>query len=185
MKTLQIANHVSRTMKATAPTRALKTVFALALLLALSPLTATSAQAECARDTTEGIIAGFAGAALGGLFGSQFGEGSGKTVATIGGALLGGFAGNQLSTDLNCEDKDRIYQSTQSSLEHKRSGEGITWNNPDSGNRGSVTPTNTFKNEYGQNCRQFQQKIYTNDTPEVASGVACRQPNGRWKISGS
>ncbi|MBV1886245.1 MAG: glycine zipper 2TM domain-containing protein, partial [Parvibaculaceae bacterium] len=179
------ANHTLKPINATTPKRALNTVVILALLLTLSALTVTSAQAECARDTTEGVLGGLAGAALGGLFGSQFGEGSGKTVATIGGALLGGFAGNQLATDLNCEDEDRIYQSTQSSLEHKRSGETITWNNPDSGNRGSVTPTNTFRNEYGQNCRQFQQKIYTNNTPEVASGVACRQPNGRWKISGS
>jgi len=35
------------------------------------------------------------GAVTGALIGSQFGKGQGKTAATIGGALLGGYVGNR------------------------------------------------------------------------------------------
>lgn len=179
----QSAKLTSHGTRAAPPRCMLNAALLILLTLALSPLLSTSAHAECARDTTQSILGGLAGAALGGLLGSGIGEGSGKTVATIGGALLGGFAGNQLASNLNCEDENHIYRSTQYSLEHKRSGESIRWNNPDSGNHGSVTPTATFRNEVGQNCRNFQQKIYVNNTPEVANGEACRQPDGRWKIS--
>ena len=178
------AKHTSHGTKATSPRCLLKAALLILLSLALSPLTSTSAQAECARDTTAGVLGGLAGAALGGLLGSGIGEGSGKTAATIGGALLGGFAGNQLASNLNCEDENHIYRSTQSSLEYKRSGESIRWSNPDSGNHGSVTPTATFRNDVGQNCRNFQQKIYVDNTHEVANGEACLQPDGQWKISG-
>ncbi len=42
-------------------------------------------------------VAGTAiGAVAGGLIGSRFGGGSGKTVATVGGAVAGGYAGNQI-----------------------------------------------------------------------------------------
>lgn len=181
----QSTTYTKRADKTTPRRCSLNTALLVLLAVTFSPLTLTSAQADCARDTPQGILGGLAGAALGSLFGSQFGEGSGKTMATLGGALLGGFAGNQLATNLNCEDENHIYRSTQSSLEYKRSGESITWTNPDSGNHGSVTPTATFRNEFGQNCRRFQQKIYMNDKPEVANGEACRQPNGHWKISGS
>jgi uncharacterized protein YcfJ len=36
------------------------------------------------------------GAVAGGVLGSQFGKGSGKTAATVGGVVAGGVAGNQL-----------------------------------------------------------------------------------------
>lgn len=180
----QSAKHTSHGTRATSPKCLQNATLLVLLTVALFPLSSTSAQAECARDTTQSILGGLAGAALGGLLGSGIGEGSGKTVATIGGALLGGFAGNQLASNLNCEDENHIHRSTQYSLEHKRSGESISWNNPDSGNHGSVTPTATFRNDIGQNCRNFQQKIYVNKTPEVATGEACRQPDGRWEISG-
>jgi uncharacterized protein YcfJ len=50
-------------------------------------------------------IAGTAiGAVAGGLLGSTIGSGKGKTLATIGGAAAGGYAGNQVQK--NMQEKD-------------------------------------------------------------------------------
>jgi uncharacterized protein YcfJ len=45
------------------------------------------------------VLGGVAGAAVGGVLGSQVGRGSGKTAATVGGAALGGFAGYKLAEE--------------------------------------------------------------------------------------
>jgi len=145
---------------------------------------AAPARAECAVDSTEGVLGGLAGAALGGFLGSKIGSGSGKTAATIGGALLGGFAGNQAARNLTCQDQSYMYDTTQSSLERYPSGQSATWRNPDSGHWGTVTPVSTYQGEGGRNCREFEQTIYIDGQPEQATGTACRQGDGTWKIIG-
>jgi uncharacterized protein YcfJ len=50
-------------------------------------------------------VAGTAiGAVAGGLIGSQIGGGKGKTLATIGGAAAGGYAGNQVQKNMQQKD---------------------------------------------------------------------------------
>lgn len=50
-------------------------------------------------------IAGTAiGAVAGGLLGSTIGQGNGKTIATIGGAVAGGYAGNQVQKSMQEKD---------------------------------------------------------------------------------
>jgi len=156
---------------------ALTAVFALAL-----PQTA---RAACAPDSTEGVLGGLAGAALGGILGSNIGSGSGKTVATIGGAVLGGLAGNQIARELTCQDQAYMYDTTQTSLERYPSGQSAEWRNPDSGHRGTVTPVSTYKNASGKHCREFEQTIFIDGKPENAKGAACRQPDGTWAIEGT
>ena len=48
---------------------------------------------SCSGPSTGGILGGLAGAAGGALLGNQFGKGSGKDLATAGGALAGGGGG--------------------------------------------------------------------------------------------
>ncbi|MGH6645422.1 glycine zipper 2TM domain-containing protein [Aquabacterium sp.] len=49
------------------------------------------------------------GAVLGGLAGNQFGGGSGKTVMTVGGAVAGGFAGNEVEKNVK---KSTVYRTS-------------------------------------------------------------------------
>jgi outer membrane lipoprotein SlyB len=48
------------------------------------------------QQASSGILGTVLGGAAGGLLGNQVGGGSGKTAATIGGAVLGAVAGNQI-----------------------------------------------------------------------------------------
>ncbi|MBK1698731.1 RT0821/Lpp0805 family surface protein [Rhodovibrio salinarum] len=126
-------------------------------------------------------VGALGGAVLGGFLGSQVGGGSGQLWATGAGAVLGALAGSEVGKSLDRADKAYMAQTTQATLEHTRSGETSTWNNPDSGHSGSVTPTRTYQ-QNGSYCREFQQTVTIGGETEQAYGTACRQPDGTWKV---
>ncbi len=122
------------------------------------------------------------GAVAGGVAGAQFGKGRGQLAATAAGALLGAFVGNEVGKSLDRADKVAMGQTVQQSLETAPMGTTSSWQNPDSGNSGTVTPANTFQRGDGTYCREFSQTISVGGRTEEAYGTACRQPDGSWKI---
>ena len=62
-------------------------------------------------------------------------------------------------------------------------GQTIAWNNPETGNYGSVTPTREGTNtSTGEYCREFQQTVIVGGEQQDAYGTACRKPDGSWEI---
>ncbi|HKK30588.1 MAG TPA: RT0821/Lpp0805 family surface protein [Alphaproteobacteria bacterium] len=122
------------------------------------------------------------GAVLGGLLGSQIGGGTGRLWATGAGAVLGSLVGSEVGRSLDRADKVYMAKTTQATLEHSETGSTSTWNNPDTGHSGAVTPTRTFQRPDGQYCREFQQTVTIGGKEEQAYGTACRQPDGTWKV---
>ena len=47
---------------------------------------------------------------------------------------------------------------------------------------GSITPTKTYANAKGENCREYTQKIVVGGKSESAFGTACRRSDGSWEI---
>lgn len=176
-KAIAQQNH-AKAAYSSATWRTVTVATAVAFMMGLS----SPAKAACDPTSTEGVIGGLAGAAIGGFLGSKVGSGSGRTFATIGGVLAGGLLGNQVATRLTCQDQQAVYSTTQSTLEDYPSGRSATWNNPDSGHWGTVTPTKTYVDSSGQNCREFEQTIYIDGRPEKGVGEACRQSDGSWRI---
>lgn len=122
-----------------------------------------------------------AGAILGGIAGSQIGSGSGQLWATGAGTLIGALAGSEIGKSL--DRADRMYMARAN--EQARSaplGETITWNNPESPNRGSITPVRDGYTESGRYCREFQQTVVISGREQEAYGTACQQPDGTWEI---
>ncbi|MBM10033.1 MAG: hypothetical protein CMF69_10760 [Magnetovibrio sp.] len=122
------------------------------------------------------------GAGLGALTGSQIGSGKGQMAAVAVGALAGAWMGGEIGKSLDAADKLLMDRTTQQSLEYSRTGTRSSWRNPDSGNAGSVTPAKPFKKASGQVCREFEQTIYVDGKQETATGKACRNNDGTWKI---
>ena len=123
------------------------------------------------------------GAGLGALAGPQIGSGRGQLAAVAIGALAGAFIGSEIGKSL--DKADRLYaQQAQKKAYVAPIGETIAWNNPDSGNSGSFTPTrdgtNTATGEY---CREYQTTVNVGGKTESAYGIACRQPDGSWRIT--
>ena len=75
-------------------------------------------------------------------------------------------------------------QTNYSALETAPSGTTYEWHNPDSGNSGATTPTQTYQTTSGAYCREFTQTVNVGGEIQDAYGTACRQPDGSWKISG-
>ena len=122
------------------------------------------------------------GAGLGGLAGSQIGGGTGALVATGAGVLLGGLLGNQVGKSLDRADRLEMQQAQQTAYAAPV-GQQITWNNPESGNSGTITPVRDGRdNRTGAYCREFQQTINVGGQPQQGYGTACQQPDGTWKI---
>ena len=156
--------------------RSISVVFASAFALTLAGCAETMQSLE---NNPKAALGTLAGAAAGGWAGSSIGGGSGRDVAMIGGALLGGFLGNQIGKSLDSADRTAIDRTTQRSLDDNVS---YSWQNQDSGRSGTVTPTSTYS-QGGRECREFEQTIFIDGRRETAIGTACRQSDGAWRIT--
>ncbi len=123
-----------------------------------------------------------AGAIGGGVLGSTIGGGTGRTAAIIGGTLLGGVLGNSVGRSLDNADMAAYNNATQNAMETGRNGQSLPWKNSQSGNSGSITPSNYYQNNSGQYCREYNQHVTVGGKTQHAFGTACRQPDGTWKI---
>jgi surface antigen len=128
------------------------------------------------------------GAIVGGVIGNQFGKGSGRTAATIGGVILGGIAGNAIAKDACKDDHHDAYYYNNTyydAFDSEDEDREYEWRNPYTNNYGYVTAGDYYDDGYqGYEgpCREFSQRVFIDGHPETAYGVACRQPNGSWRI---
>lgn len=127
------------------------------------------------------LIGTGSGALIGGILGSKVGGGDGKLWATGAGALLGALAGSEIGASL--DNADRAY-ANQANLNAQTApiGKTIKWNNPETGNYGTITPTRDGYGANGEYCREYNQKVTVGGQQQSAYGTACRQPDGSWKI---
>lgn len=150
-------------------------------LLAVLAISLAACQNSGPKQTGGTLI----GAAAGGLLGAQIGKGSGQLAATAAGALLGAWVGSEVGKSLDRADRAYAQQAHKQALAAPV-GQTITWNNPESGNSGTVTPVRDGTDQAsGAYCREYQQTVTVGGKTEQAYGTACRQPDGTWKIVGS
>ncbi len=148
--------------------------------MVLAMLAFTGCETMQGRGNKE-LIGGGTGAVLGGVLGSQVGGGSGRLWATGAGVLLGALVGSEIGSSL--DKADMVYAQQANSTAHSAPiGETVSWNNPDSGHYGTVTPTRDGYSSSGRYCREYQQTVYVGGKQESAYGTACQQPDGSWEI---
>lgn len=152
----------------------LKKIANIFLILTMGFVTASCTKEDC------GTLLG----AIGGAFVGSAVTGDSSVGVAIG-TLAGAYIGRDIGRRLNEADQQKMYQTTQSSLETGVSGNSSQWYNPDTGNSGSVTPQPAYTDTTGQYCREYQQTVTIAGKEETAYGTACRQPDGSWKIVNS
>lgn len=138
--------------------------------------------AACKTTGDKEGLGALGGAILGGVAGAHIGDGKGQLVATGLGAVLGALAGSEIGKSLDRADRLYLQQTTQHTLESVPSGTVEQWNNPDSGNSGTITAQPAFQKSTGEYCREFQQTITIGGEVHDAFGTACRKPDGSWEI---
>jgi len=150
-------------------------------LLVIGVLVATLLATGCEQRGQKESISAITGAALGGLLGAQFGSGKGRLASTGLGVLLGALAGSEIGRSLDDVDRMKADQAANRA-QSAPLGQRITWNNPDSGNYGSVTAVRDGTSADGLYCREFSQVIHVEGKAENGTGVACRRADGTWRI---
>lgn len=144
------------------------------LILVLSLLSA------CSGSNKEGEQIGTAaGAVIGGVVGTNMGTGDGRTLGAGLGAIFGAWLGKIMGRTLDEMDQQKANETAQETMETAEVGQTSTWSNPDSGNSGTYTPTSAADEE---ECRDFESTVIIDGREERASGRACRQQDGTWKI---
>jgi len=123
------------------------------------------------------------GGVVGGLAGSRFGGGTGKLVAVGVGTLLGAAIGNAAGQSLDRADQAYAQQAVSQAYAAP-TGSTIRWNNPQSGNWGTYTPTRDGTGPSGELCREFQTSISVGGQLQQGFGTACRQADGSWRVVG-
>lgn len=151
--------------------------------VALLSITALAAcQQGQGGQITKKDVGTIGGAALGAWAGSAVGGGTGNTIAIAVGTLLGAQLGSEVGTSLDRADMAYYGQASQEALETAQPGETLPWQNPQTGTRGQITPSNYYQTAQGQYCREYQQTITVGGKQANGYGTACRQPDGSWKI---
>ncbi len=148
-------------------------------LLAVAALAFVSG---CAQDYgTKQTVGTIGGGAAGAVIGSQFGKGDGRVAAAAIGTLLGAFAGSEIGSSLDKADQQAA-SSAMNQAYVAPVGQSIRWNNPQSGNMGTITTTRDGYSSAGSYCREFQQTINVGGRTQTAYGTACQSQDGTWKI---
>jgi surface antigen len=142
-------------------------------------LTSCAGTMETIQNNPKAMLGGAAGAAGGGLIAAAAGGG---TAGIIGGVLLGGLLGGAIGNALDQRDKQMAAEAAQRAFENNRSGAATTWQNPDSGHSGSITPTRTYQGGGGEYCREYQQTVVIGGEKQNSYGTACRRPDGTWEV---
>jgi len=151
------------------------------LMMSVFALFALSACSTIQQSGNKEKIGGVSGAVIGGILGSNVGGGSGEKWATGVGVLVGAILGGELGRSL--DKADMVYANQANVDAHKAPvGETISWNNPESGNSGAVTPVRDGYSSVGRYCREYQQRITVGGQDQTAYGTACQQPDGSWEI---
>lgn len=123
------------------------------------------------------IAGGLIGAAVGGLLGSNIGKGSGRTAAIIGGVLVGAVVGGNIGDSMERADRLEAHRA----LENAKTGQNVTWTNPDTGSEYTVKPTRTYRLSSGQYCRDYTTWGWIDGYETKLNGTACRMADGSWK----
>ena len=123
------------------------------------------------------LIGTVIGAALGAIIGDGVSQGHGKAAVIVGGAVLGGIIGNRIGRSMDEADQDHVMVV----LESTRTGLPVEWSNPDTGNRYTMTPTRTYRNAWGEDCRDYTVWGWIDGYEEKLHGTACRAEDGNWR----
>lgn len=149
---------------------------AAALMLAAFLLTGCTYVEQNPKTT----IGAAGGATVGGLIAAAAGGNPAAIAASVvGGLLVGGLVGNLLDE----RDKRLQAEAAHRALETAPAGTSVAWKNPDTGHSGTVTPTKTYQAPGGGYCRDYQTTVEIDGKQERASGKACRQADGTWRVT--
>jgi len=103
----------------------------------------------------------------------------------VAGLFVGSLLGNAIGESLDKTDEMHLLATAQNALETTKNEEVTEWVDPNKKLTAEITPTNTFKNDVGQNCRDYTFHVINDQKVSSGTGTACRNPKtGQWEHLG-
>jgi surface antigen len=87
-----------------------------------------------------------------------------------------------LSPELNAEDWRRAKGALTIALDPQGSGSSVSWDNPDTENKGNFAPVGQPFVNTDEICRAFLATLNVKETARSLQGTACRPSGGDWAI---
>ncbi len=114
------------------------------------------------------------GGAAGALLGSQFGSGSGQSLAIAGGAIVGGLIGGSIGRSMDQQDRMIAQRAVATNRD-------VSWSNPRT-RKSYTVKTRGYKKTSRGYCREYVTTATIAGKKQQTYGTACRQPDGTWKV---
>ncbi len=89
----------------------------------------------------------------------------------------------KLSRRLDSEDLRRAMAALRTALDPQGSGASVHWDNPQSGAKGSFTPSGPPYPLDAKVCRAFVAEISAQEEAEKLQGAACREKSADWTLT--
>lgn len=90
--------------------------------------------------------------------------------------------GTQIGTSLSPDDLQAAKAAEYRALEYGRSDEEVRWQQGDGSDlRGTIELGRSYQVNR-LDCRDYTNTLFIGGRPQVARGVACREPEGTWRI---
>jgi surface antigen len=89
-----------------------------------------------------------------------------------------------LSSELGPEDLRRADGAMAVALDPQGNGAAVSWDNPQSGVKGSFIPVGGPFLRSDEICRAFIASVQTQTGPAKLQGTACRPSGGEWAVKG-
>lgn len=80
------------------------------------------------------------------------------------------------------KDMPVILKTLNQVLELEPTGAVTAWENPETGNVGTIMPIDTYFREDRTPCRVYERTFFVGTSVSVVTGTACREPNGAWRV---
>lgn len=87
-----------------------------------------------------------------------------------------------LASDLGPEDMRRADGAMAVALDPQGNGAAVSWDNPQSGIKGSFIPVGGPFLRSDEICRAFIASVQTQTKPAKLQGMACRPSGGEWSV---
>lgn len=109
------------------------------------------------------------------------GESGAERLAATEGQQLGL---NELKARLDRSDRAAAMQALELALSELGDGVTLVWQRPERGLVGRIKPVSVFRDDQGRVCRHVLYSLALGTYQRQIEGVACRESDGSWSLSG-
>jgi len=109
------------------------------------------------------------------------GESGAEVTAALEGQQLGL---SELKARLDRSDRVAAVQALELALSELGDGVTLVWQRPERGLVGRIKPVSAFRDDKGRVCRHVLYSLALGTYQRQIEGVACREPDGSWSLSG-